>query len=194
MHHAVINPVSTDISLPQNAATTVGGEATFVCQFGLSSKYEEILLRFELVLHDNSSLTTKCYFLDECEEWAATTNLSTGISIQFMNDLDLVYNYEISLTNIEENLNGSVFSCSISTRNSGPNPQEFIEWEGSAELVVNKESDVNRKVIASITVPVNLLVVFILSVVVLLVVMRVRKMKTRSSVFRKMEQNIDTGI
>ena len=203
-NHTEIGYLSTNISLPENVVTTVGGDATFVCQFGSSDSVEELLMRFKLVLPEenfdgNNSLTTKCYFWNDCEEWTSKTNVSTVISIRPIRDISdssyTRYSYEISLRNVEESLNGSVFSCSVSTfspTDKPGGPQEFIEWEGSAELVVNqaaentikvtnyriKESDANRKVIASITVPVNLLVVFILFVVVLLVVMRVRKMKT----------------
>ena len=128
-------------SLPQDANTTVGGNATFFCEFGSNSVSPAAipLLRFKFSIPNedgehNSAFTTECPIWDTCSDWSPSlpsTELSILPTRKGNKNIFPSYHYEVWLTNVVPELNGSQFSCSIST-----GPENLIQWEGTADLIV----------------------------------------------------------
>ena len=145
-------------------------------------------MRFELSLPEdefNSSyfLSTNCRYWKECERWnSSALQMMSDISVRPIqvnnNSAFILYQYEVHLTNIDKRLNGSTFSCSISSSDG------YIEWKGYAELIVDLKTSsttVNsikdRTIIASVTALGSLLLMLVVLVVVLLAVIRIKKWK-----------------
>ena len=145
--------LSTDPSLPQDVLTTEGSDATFTCEFGtnrprpLVSPQPIITFKFIYGGSENdtsqSVVTANCSSWTLCKQWAPHSfpNLTTIslICVPVVNLSNFVlYRYEIHLTNVTAELNGSMFTCSIATPITSPHLEqiELTQWEGSAELIV----------------------------------------------------------
>ena len=135
---------NADTSLPQETNTTVGGSATFVCEFGSNelSVVAAPLLSFEVSIpgsNGNSTFTTNCRRWDGCEKWSPD-HPTTQLSIKPINKINkpnfILYQYEVQLTNVVQELNASQFSCSISTGS----PEHILQWKGTAGTIRVKVS------------------------------------------------------
>ena len=140
---------NANTSLPKETNTTVGGNATFICEFGSNQPDNIIvpLLSFEISLPsedgNSTTFTTDCQRWKSCDNWSpvpATTQLSIRPLNMISKSNFVHYRYEVLLTNVVEEFNSSQFSCSISTGS----PERILEWKGTAELIVES---------ASVTVP-----------------------------------------
>ena len=142
--------IDTNISLPEDAYSAVGSDATFYCEVGSNNvdRLAAPMLDFEFSLPDedgdHNSTKCTCWQWKECSDWSPN-HLPTDIYIRPIAILDLPtyvrYRYEIRLVNVVPQLNGSMFSCSISTYSRGRTgpPVYFTQWKGSASLFVQGE-------------------------------------------------------
>ena len=175
--------LNTNTSLPQDTYTAVGDDATFYCEVGSNDAGDITppLLDFEISLPSDGSLfvTTKCWQWNECSDWSPN-HLPTDIYIRPIATLNLPtyvrYLYEIRLANVVPQLNGSTFSCSISTSSHGRTgpPVYLTQWKGSASLFVQGELPVTsagvpsqsprnyESVIVSVSVVVSVLLLLII--------------------------------
>lgn len=151
---AVTRILSTEPSLPQDVFTTEGGNATFSCEFGTNQPgllSQQPIIALKLVYggsERNNSLsiiTANCSRWRLCKQWAPHSfPYSTTISLIHVPVINLsnymLHRYELHLTNVSAELNGSTFSCSIATPKLVTSPRlesiELTQWEGSAELIV----------------------------------------------------------
>ena len=153
----------------------------FYCEFG--SNNVNILtapvLDFELSLPDkssngNTSLTTRCRHWTECTNWSPT-HPSADVEIRPTEIFNLAtykfYRYEVQLTNIGEELNGTVFSCSISSASHSRKGGSvyLTQWKGYARLFVAKLADATQspKTYGSV-VPISVIVSIVLVVTIII--------------------------
>ena len=160
--------LSTDPSLPRDVLAIEGGDAVFSCEFGTSQPrpVPPVLpptINFKFVYHssdDNFSqsiMTANCSYWTHCTQWAPhSLPYLTNISLIHVPVIDLsnylLYRYEIHLTNVAAELNGSTFSCSVATLNTGAQlapPTELVQWEGAAELFVALKDESTPSMISS---------------------------------------------
>lgn len=159
--------LSTDPSLPRDVLTIEGGDAVFSCEFGASQPRSvpptllpTINFKFVHGSSDNSSqsiMTANCSYWTHCKQWVPhSLPYSTNISLVHIPVINLsnylLYRYEIHLTNVAAELNGSTFSCSIATLNAGAHfalPMELIQWEGAAELFVELKDESTPSMVSS---------------------------------------------
>lgn len=81
----------------------------------------------------------------------------------------VLYRYEVQLTNMEQELNGSVFSCSISSLSHSRKgrPVYLTQWKGSARLFLENpvlyatESPKTYRSVVSISVLVSVFLVLV---------------------------------
>lgn len=204
LNYAGTNILSTNTSLPQDVQATTGGDATFICEFGSSrpSVVSAPLLRFELSLPSEdgsrySSSTTECQDWDRCRDWNLTSTHPhlTGLSIRPVSIYDrsnfILYHYEVLLTNVVKELNGSVFSCSLSTYSF---PKELIQWKRSADLHVHidptlpsqaKDDDNGhaQSIIVSVVIIVSILAVAVVATSFLAAVVVWRKRRQQLMIY-----------
>lgn len=154
LNPAVSHQINANVSLPQDVYATTGGSAVFYCEFGSNdvNPVNPPVLDFELSLPDKSSnglLSTSCWQWNECTNWSPT-HPSVDIEIRPIEIFNLAtykfYHYEIKLTNIAQKLNGSVFSCSISTfsHSRKGRPIYLTQWKGYASLYAAKLADATQ--------------------------------------------------
>ena len=195
---AAYNILSAETSLPQDVYVTEGGNAVFSCEFGTSrpTSSNQPALHFEFLYNTSESITTMCLNWDSCDDWTPQTlppptNISLLPVALFDQNNFKLYRYEVQLTNVVVDLNGSVFSCSIISPYSINLSQELIQWKGSADLIIVHDTEDKRtsttphqggSSLASFLAPVSILLVLIVIISSLLIVMvtwRCRKHQQR---------------
>ena len=190
--------LSSETSLPQDVYATKDGDAIFSCEFGTSrpTSDDQPALCFEFVYNTSESISAVCLNWDRCDDWTPQnllhpTNISLLPVALFDQNNFKLYRYEVQLTNVVVDLNGSVFSCSIISPYSINLSQELIQWKGSADLIIVHDTEDKRtsttphqggSSLASFLAPVSILLVLIVIISSLLIVMvtwRCRKHQQR---------------
>ena len=187
-----VGGINANTSLPLAVNATEEEDAVFMCEFGGNTN--NIItpqFHFELMIPSDydgnvTLITTTCTHWTVCDQWTPN-NLSVNVTIQTVKISNVPsvnqYRYEVRLAKVAPHLRGTVFSCSMITLQLGPpnlDPQEVIQWKGSAQLSVQKlkhpmatQSETMHKFVAPISAVVAVVLPSAVVTVLLLAAARV---------------------